>query len=250
MKTETKTTTDYSIFKIMEGNRPLNEGHILRLMASFQRKYLISPILVNNDMFIIDGQHRYEAAKRLELPVYYRNDNAYTLEDAQILNSNNKVWNKKDYLESYCLLGIKPYVKLKEFMQNYPMFGIAASEIILTGSVSGSDIKNSTEVKGVKYRKSKPFEEGKLQVGDIGRGYEIAGMICEYSEYFPEYNSRSFIRIMVSLFNHPKFRHDSFIKKLRIQPTSLRKCATAEQYRILIEDIYNYKSRSKVNLKY
>jgi hypothetical protein len=38
--------------------------------------------------------------------------------------------------------------------------------------------------------------------------------------------------------------------KLRIQPSALVDCTSTEQYRILIEDIYNYKNRNKINLRY
>jgi hypothetical protein len=250
MKSDTQETMDYGMFKTLPGNRPPNEGHVLRLMASFQRKYLKSPILVNNEGFVIDGQHRLEAAKRLGLPVWYRNDNNYTLEDAQILNSNNKVWNKRDYLGSFCELGWKPYLQLKEFMEVYPQFGIATAIIILTDQAD--DRKDLVDIKetGKCYRKAKPFEEGKLTIKDLGLAYENAGKLTEYGQFFLEYNSRSFVRIMVSLFHNPKFKHDLFLKKLQLQPMALRKCATHAQYRILIEDIYNYKSHSKVNLRY
>ena len=45
------------------------------------------------------------------------------------------------------------------------------------------------------------------------------------------------------------FDFDRFIRKLKIQPTALVHCATVVQYIDLIENIYNYKSKSKIVYK-
>ena len=64
-------TTDYSMFQTLEGNRNLNKLHLKRLKNSFQKKYLLSPIIVNEKFEIIDGQHRFEAGKQLGLPINF-----------------------------------------------------------------------------------------------------------------------------------------------------------------------------------
>ena len=57
------STTDYAKFKTLQGNRDVNKLHVSRLKESFKTAYLLSPIVVNQYYEIIDGQHRYEAAK-------------------------------------------------------------------------------------------------------------------------------------------------------------------------------------------
>jgi len=64
-------TYDYEIFKRMRGNRILNNSHVKNLVKSMKEKYLPQPILVNKDMEIIDGQHRFAAAEELNLPIHY-----------------------------------------------------------------------------------------------------------------------------------------------------------------------------------
>ena len=64
-------TNNYDIFKLMPNNRNVNLTHVGRLKLSFKEMYLISPIIVNSRMEIIDGQHRLHAAKELNLPIYY-----------------------------------------------------------------------------------------------------------------------------------------------------------------------------------
>jgi len=55
---------------------------------------------------------------------------------------------------------------------------------------------------------------------------------------------------MIILFKNPIFDYSEFMHKVRLQPKALVDCASREQQRLLIEEIYNYRSRNKVNLRY
>ena len=46
------------------------------------------------------------------------------------------------------------------------------------------------------------------------------------------------------------FEFTEFLQKIKIQPTALQDCNTVDQYKLLIEEIYNYKRRDKVNLRF
>ncbi|MEQ9286955.1 MAG: ParB N-terminal domain-containing protein [Cyclobacteriaceae bacterium] len=80
-------TNDYSSFKKIKGNRGIDPQHVNRLEHSFKKKHLKTPILLNEKMEIVDGQHRVEAAKNLNLPVYYIIKENYGLDEARALNS-------------------------------------------------------------------------------------------------------------------------------------------------------------------
>lgn len=245
-------TMDYDRFKFMRGNRDVNEHHVKRLMKSLQEEQLVSFVIINAKDEVIDGQNRLEACKRLRLPIYVYRDSKtakYGLNQVQRYNSNNLIWNKRSYLNSYCKIGVKPYMQLKEFMTNYPCFGISASLTIITNKPH-ADHAPSTKENGRKYILAKPFEQGQLSIDDLGLAYENAGKLMEYQRFFKHFNNRSFVNIMVQLFNNRKFDHNIMLKKLEISPTALVRCNTFNQYRNLIEEIYNYKSREKVNLRY
>ena len=230
------TTTDYSIFTKMKGNRIVNEKHVRKLMKAFENNYLKTPIFVNERMEVIDGQHRLEAASRMGYPVFYYKVGKVGLKEVQQLNSTSKNWSNRDYLNCYCDLKSTPYLRLKEFMDNHPEFTIGmAREIMVDTKGDG--------------RKSHQFREGAFNVREVGDAYETAGRIKQYKPYFPYYNSMAFVRVMISLYRNPKFDHDVFMKKLALQPNALVRCATMKQYKTLIEDIYNYKSQRKVNLR-
>jgi hypothetical protein len=240
-----RKTTSYEIFKNLKGNRPINELHVKRLMDSFKISYLISPIIVNSNNEVIDGQHRLEAAKRLSLPVYWIQTNGYGLKEVQTLNTNNKVWGKKEYLESYCELGLKPYLQVKEFMQNFPDFGIDASVTILTNTWGFDNY--SYKGKSIRVR---TFEEGKMIIPDLQLSYENAAKIMKYKAYYDGFNRSLFVRVLIMLYKNTSFSNDEMLKKLALQPSALTHCQNGEQYKLLIERIYNYRNRNKVNLRY
>jgi len=67
---------------------------------------------------------------------------------------------------------------------------------------------------------------------------------------YPGYNRNHFILAMLQLMKKPQFEFAEFIGKLRLQPSTLFDCQSVSQYVSLIEEIYNYRRRDKVNLRY
>ena len=94
------------------------------------------------------------------------------------------------------------------------------------------------------------FEEGTWKTGDINVAQDIANKIRMIKPYYLGYNKSTFVGTMITLFNNSNFDFNEFMHKLRLQPTALVDCANREQYKTLIEDIYNYKSRNKISLRY
>lgn len=110
-------TYDYSIFKFIECNR--NVSHIKKLKESIQSIDLTMhyPIIVNDNMEIVDGQHRFEVCKLLGKPIYYEYINSKDyIKGMQNLNVASRVWRQEDYLNFYCKLGNKVYIDFERFM--------------------------------------------------------------------------------------------------------------------------------------
>ena len=94
------------------------------------------------------------------------------------------------------------------------------------------------------------FEEGTWVGKDFKLAQTNADKIRLIKPYYNNYNRSSFVGTMLSLFTNDDFDFNEFMHKLRLQPTSLVDCTNRGQYKTLIEDIYNYRSRNKVNLRY
>jgi len=70
----TYSTNEYSLFKKVKGNRKITERKVTSIIKSYEKGinlFPYCPVLVNKEMYIIDGQHRFEACKRLKLLIYY-----------------------------------------------------------------------------------------------------------------------------------------------------------------------------------
>ena len=63
-------TYDYSLFKFIDCNR--NVSHIKKLKESIESIDLTMhyPIIVNDNMEIVDGQPRFEVCKLIGKPIY------------------------------------------------------------------------------------------------------------------------------------------------------------------------------------
>jgi hypothetical protein len=245
--TDVYSTYDYDKFKILFGNRKLNEIHLKRLMNSFQKNYLFSPILVNNNFEIIDGQHRFNAAKELGLPINYMIMPAYGLNEVKVLNTNTSNWNKMDYLMGYCDSGSLPYLQMRQFMKDFPDFGIYVCEQLLTNNTKG--INNTGAIEKGRGR-LKNFEEGRLIIPDINKSYENAHKVLSFKKYYDGYNRAIFVAALIGIFKHANYNHQEMISKLSLQPSALTHCTNVEYYKVLIENIYNYKRRNKLTLRY
>jgi hypothetical protein len=248
-------TSDLSIFKQIDGNRVPNLQHIKRLADSI-RVYGMkcNPILVNERMEVIDGQHRLMAAKEAESFVYYIIINGYSLNEVHTLNLNQKNWNISDYLEGYANLGIESYIILRDFYKKNYDFNLSSCMSFCqnTSTAKARRIKSQLR-EGTKVTLSgsaQIFEQGTWKNNDINIAQDWANKIRMIYPYFDSYNSTSFVSAMITLFLNKNFNFNQFISKLELQPTELKQQKTIEQYITLIEKIYNYKSRNKISLKY
>jgi hypothetical protein len=235
------TTTDYSMFKPIDGNRNKNRLHIARLRQSMLENYLFTVIVVNEKYEIIDGQHRFECIKELELPLHYIMCKGYGLSEVQRLNANAKTWNADDYLEGYVNMGLQDYVVYKEFKEKYDI-GHGECIVLLNGTHFISSNK--------KVNLRTLFNDGKFKAHSLFDAEDIMDKILLIAPFYSGYKRRSFIQTMIILLKNENFEFTEFLQKLKMQPTALQDCTNIQQYKMLIEEIYNYKRRDKINLRF
>ena len=213
-----------------------------------------NPILVNERMEVIDGQHRLMAAKEAESFVYYIIVNGYSLNEVHTLNLNQKNWSKKDFMEGYANMGVESYIKLRDFVNKNDDYTFNDSIALCQNTGTGNSrslttlslARNSIKLDGT----AQIFEQGTWKCGDIILAQDIANKIRMIKPYYLGYNRSAFVSTMMILIQKEIFDFNEFMHKIRLQPTALVDCANREQYKTLIEDIYNYRSRNKVSLRY
>ena len=243
-------TSNLSIFKPIDGNRVANLQHVRRLTDSINVNGMkCNPILVNENMEVIDGQHRLMAAKESESFIYYIIVKGYTLSEVHTLNLNQKNWSKKDFMEGYANMGIESYIKLRDFVNKNDDFIFNDCIAFCQGGVSHYVRMLAHKVNRTP-NQSQVFEEGTWICGDINLAQDLANKIRMIKPYYANYNKTGFVRTMIGLLQKETFDFNDFMHKIRLQPTAMVDCANVDQYRTLIEDIYNYRNRNKINLRY
>jgi len=230
MSTAIQSSVDYSKFKTIRGNRDINKAHINRLVGAYKEnteaiKY--NPILVNEDWQVIDGQHRLEALKILELPVYFIEHTGLKLEDAQKLNSLVKTWTPKDYAHSYAENGSTDYKVYLNVVENYP-FG----HNIIVAYLAGSGVFPTVTM----------FRNGLFRVGDLKDAEKNLGRLMECQEYYVDYKRKGFAEAILVALNTPKFDWKWFLTRLEtpFAKQTLLPFDSKGAYLRAIEEIYNY----------
>tara|TARA_R110002020_G_scaffold274391_1_gene489566 strand:+ start:137 stop:847 length:711 start_codon:yes stop_codon:yes gene_type:complete len=218
-------TNDYNIFRFISNNRIVSKAHVNKIMESMSKKRLISPILINEKGEIIDGQHRFLAQKKLNLPIPYIKQKGYGEKETQILNNNTKNWSMGDWELHYCNKGIKDYLIYRDFRKQYK-FTTEQCQMLLSGQ---SD--------------NQSFKDGFFKVKNYKKATTRANMVVSVGKYFIHYKERMFMRAMVTCFDNKDYDHSKFLKKLSYQGNSLQKNVDKKSYLRRIEEIYNFKSR-------
>lgn len=116
-------TDDAGMFKKLIGNRAVTDGRVEKIIKSIKTVgYIQSPIIVNENYEIIDGQGRVEALKRLEMPIDYIICPGARLEECISLNINLSNWKLTDYIDSYAEAGNTSYKYIKLLVAEYGKF--------------------------------------------------------------------------------------------------------------------------------
>ena len=235
------TTNDYFLFKSIDGNRNKCLPHINRLKKSMESSYLFTVIIVNENYEIIDGQHRFDVIEEMKLPLHYIICKGYGLKEVHILNQNSKTWNADDYLTGYCNLGYEDYLLYAEFKNKYK-FGHGESITILTNTNNNGGSKDSGTLLN--------FYDGNLKISNYLKSCVVADKIVAIGKFYEGYKRRSFVYAILYLLKNKNFDYTELITKLKSQPLSIIDCTNTTSYVDLIEEIYNYRRRDKVNLRF
>ena len=144
----TYKTQNYAMFKKIIGNRELSEFNVKAIVKNIKNNGLKPTIvIVNEKMEVIDGQHRIEALKRLNLPVLYQIHEGLTLGDCIAMNTSGTNWKAEDYIDSYAEMGDENYINLKWYTRMFPDFTATNIAAILNSKSNarvGVSIKHGT----------------------------------------------------------------------------------------------------------
>lgn len=234
------SSTEYGKFKLMKGNRVIDTNHVKQLKREMQRNpelLAASPILVNEHLFIIDGQHRFMAAMELRRPLFYIISDGTTVDEARHLNSTQRRWSLVDFARSYADSGKKDYIDFLEMSKQYPLIPLSVLRLYLIG-------KQIHDIDGL-------FRRGQFEIfnREIAKHY-----LGKLNEVITTTHSKINMPMAVSLLdlmtNNDDFDIDLFLQKLEretarelYQPQSSRRACMRS-----IEAVYNFQSKNQKRL--
>ncbi len=236
-------TLEYGKFKKMQGNRPLVERNVLNLMGSILSRNLLKnhPILVNKNFEVVDGQHRLEAAKRLNEIVYYEIVEEGDLTTVSLLNTATLKWGNKDYIERYCADNRPAYMQMKYLIDHYKI---------------GSDIVcRLFKAKGKGRVSHKMGDAEALKADEFSAVCDRVKLVSEILEEVILYSGKkSICRTTLFFLSLYRFIENDWVdvvwlrKNLELKCELLRKCTRLSDYSDVLISIYNYRLRDKNKL--
>ena len=232
-------TYDYGKFGFLDSNRPTNRPHVIRLKESMDEEYLISPITVNENFWIIDGQHRFEAAKEKGLPVRYIVAEGYGSDQMKRFNVNSSNWGKKEYLHHYVAEKHPEYLKFKLFMETYPDFSLTTALSI----VNGSTVHTERNIEGKRVL-TKDFDRGLLQIKDYNHAVKTAESLMQIKPYYENYNMQSFVNVIRILLKDDNYNHSRMVQKFKLHknnPDLVYRPARQIFVWDMLKNLYNFK---------
>jgi hypothetical protein len=227
--TSVMKTNDYSLFKIMDGNRRTNSANLNQIIESMKEKQLVIPITVNEKFEIIDGQHRFKACEYLGLPVYYIMQQGYDINDVIRANVNGgRKWFDADYLHRYCDLKDEKYLKVSEIIND---FDVTINDFLKILSIVQQ--KNIPQLK-------REFRTGNIELDGIDT--VISFFMClESFHEFRNYKQSHFITAFSRLFFKEGYDHSQMERKLKqYLPNIVRQRSVDDYLSILCNKVYSY----------
>ncbi len=229
------STTEYTEIKHIQGNRLVNPRNVELIKVSMSDKQLIVPAILNENMEVIDGQHRLEACKQLSLPFYYIVVDGYHLHEVQKINANMKNWSLPDFLDSFIDLyklgnhEYRHYVELKNFMDD--------TGLPIATALALSDLTAHRNIL------LESFKNGEFQFRDINTARQIADALKDFEQYDAhKWKQSSFAKVFSSLYLNDAYSHDMMLKNLPFKWDLLKLMGNDTSTRTYLIDIYNHRT--------
>ena len=159
-------TNQYDMFKRLEWNRAVTNARKEKIKRSIIKNgYIMSPVCVNEDYAVIDGQGRVEALKELEMPVHYYVVPGAGREECIAMNVNGTNWSVQDFIDSYANSGYEGYKRLVLLQDEFKKSGIMFKPYLF--SIRGTCIDNDTLKSGHLNVSEDEYSDARLKLAKL-----------------------------------------------------------------------------------
>lgn len=238
------STTNYSQFKYIPGNRPFSAvGNLLDSIRK-NNKLEYHPIHVDKNMYIIDGQHRLACAQHLGVPIYYVVDPYANIQDIANLNANMRAWTSREFTHLYASQNYEDYIFIEEMKNKYKFDYYFTIQACCVTKDMKIEKKRSTLIK--------EYKTGNLRLrGDKAKLDEELGKLKEILEYSKQnlmykFCNVNFQHALLHVIRAEKYDHKNMLNKINENVDEFRSLFSSKDRRFIhdaLRKIYNKKLR-------
>lgn len=230
------TTTSRVVMKFLAGiNRAINPSHVTKITTSYERLGSLQPVICcevdfisgKKELYILDGQHKFNAMLRLNWEIPYVvidiKDKKDLVESIALLNASSKSWTIQDYVNSWASL-LADYVKLNRYFQIYDVEISIIAAILSNGNVSSAGTI------------TKKIKQGEFAIQNEEENVTILDGITDILKVIPRMNRFENRYVCAEYVNFRRtegcsYDHKAFMKKLEANKKQFI-LATQEQERL------------------
>lgn len=236
-------TTEYGLFKLDPTNRDIKK--IDGLVNQAKTIGIVSPIIVDENMIVYDGQHRLEASKVAKTPIKYIVIEGVGAEAMIGMNTNSSNWKLIDYANHYAKMGFIDYQDIIELANTYDVTVSQIAEMQGVSMAQGSKMLNRWY----------GFQNGKTR---INKRY-VEETLIPYGMFINETGLKqksATLQAFSKLYNISKFDLSRFIQKINNQSSKyeINKFQNKGDVLAAFLDVYNHQlqrnSKFKIDFMY
>jgi hypothetical protein len=234
--------TDYNKFILLSGNRAIKRPHVESLKKAMERKNLLAyrPIMVNKNYAILDGQHRFAAAKDLGLPIYYVISPDAGHNEVALLNANASNWSLGDYLKMYVAQEYPEYIRLNDFITQHDVALDIGFAMVLGKRTSGLFLRDFRDGKYTHL-----VDEAEI-TSLIKKWKDLVQLLREKTTGNKKYlTCKNFCVAFQRFATHPHVKWEDFWVKLEPFCQLFKSMNTTKGYEEIFVHIYDHKKKSK-----
>lgn len=218
-------TRDYEDFVILGNNRYIVDGHA-RNLAGEGNVTATEPIIVNERMEVIDGQHRLQACRDNGWPVYYIKREGLTIAVARKMNILQRPWTSDDFAQSYANDNNRQYQKYLVIKEDY-----GYNHSITLAYIVGENRRGMMN----------EFRNGEFTVDDEAGARARLDKLAEAGDVLGGVPNQYFALAYLQVMRVRGFDQARMIRKLNLCGDAyMRKFGSAQDYMRAMEEVYNY----------
>ena len=226
-------TNDYSMFKRLMGNRKVDNNRLAKIRKSIEEVgYIPVPLVVNENMEVIDGQARLIVFEEYSLPVNYMIVPGLGFDDCIAMNISGTNWHQIDYIEAFAQNGNSNYVRILELIKRNP-------DVTLTNIMCAST--------GLMTSSSASVKTGTIEVSE-GQYFKACELLDYVTKVLPLINGigkskNYFANALMFAYQCESVDPEKMVHQIANYSHKLGSFGDTESCLDALSEVYNFKSR-------